>query len=280
MKLPRFAPLLMLIALAAQPPTVDDGGFRLRAAEEAWGRGDDAMATRLYGAAEERSYDPGLIAFNLGAIHYRKGEFRESDLEFQRALDDREAPTSRRARAFYNRGVCLIRLGGLIRLRTAIEHFNRCLAIVETDSDLERDAEHNLELAKLLWLEARAKSNSKPHPNERPPEEPPEAHPPTEKPGESTNPTGPSGAKTTDASQPGEIDPLTGMPKSEPGPGTKKTTGGRGNLPVNGEWSGWQPQDEAEAREYLKRLGARLVRDRRELIDLTAPPEQTHVKDW
>ena len=82
------------------------------------------------------------------------------------------------------------------------------------------------------------------------------------------------------SSQPGEIDPLTGMPKSEPGTGTKKTTGGRGNLPLNGEWSGWQPQDEAEAREYLKRLGARLVRDRRELIDLTAPPEQPHVKDW
>ena len=52
------------------------------------------------------------------------------------------------------------------------------------------------------------------------------------------------------------------------------------NLPVNADWAGWHPQDAAEARDYLKQLGARLAKDRRELLDSTAPPEQPHVKDW
>jgi hypothetical protein len=49
---------------------------------------------------------------------------------------------------------------------------------------------------------------------------------------------------------------------------------------VNADWAGWHPQDAGEARDYLKRLGARLAKDRRELLDSTAPPEQPHVKDW
>lgn len=280
MKLGRFAWLLPLLAFAAQPPASPDVDRRLRAAEEAWRRGDDAAAIQLYGTAEERSRDPGQIAFNLGAIHFRKGEFREAELQFQRALDDREAPAGRRARAFFNRGVCLLRQGGLTQYRAAIENFVRCSAIAESDAELERHAGHNLELAKLLWLEARAKSSVQPLPNERPPEEPPEAPRPPKP--EATDPKPPdaNGTNTTAEPKPGEIDPVIGKPKADGATGTKKTVGGKGNLPVNGEWAGWRPQDETEAREYLKSLGPRLAKDRRDLIDLSAPPEQPHVKNW
>ena len=72
----------------------------------------------------------------------------------------------------------MLRRGGLSQYRSAIESFERSLATPEVDPDLARDAEHNLELAKLLWLEARAKANAKTLPNELPPEQPPEAKPP------------------------------------------------------------------------------------------------------
>ncbi len=279
MKLPRFAPLLFLGALAAQPPASPDVDGRLRAAEDAWRRGDDAVATQLYAAAEERSRDPGAIAFNLGAIHFRHGEFRDAELQFERALDDREAPVERRARAYFNRGVCQIRRGGLTQYRAAIENFVRCSALVEPDGELERHAAHNLELAKLLWLEARAKSSAKPLPNERPPEEAPETPRPRVPETPEITPVE-TGSNATGDPKPGDIDPVTGKPKSEPATGTKKTIGGKGNLPVSGDWAGWRPQDEAEARAYLKGLGGRLAKDRRDLMDLTAPPEQPHVKDW
>ena len=276
----RYAPLLLLAGIAAQPPAPGIGDAPLRAAQDAWRRGDDAAAKQLYAAAEERSPDPGGIAFNLGAIHFRNKEYRDAELQFQRALDDRDAPAERRAKAFYNRGSCLIHLGGLKAYRAAVADFERCLNLSKDDPELSRDAEHNLELAKLLWLEARAKSKDKPLPNERPPEDPPEAPPKPERPDRTErNSQDPSGANSGDPNS-GDIDPVTGLPKADGATGTKKTVGGKGNLPVSGEWNGWRPENEAEAREYLKRLAARLAKDRRELIDQTAPPEQPHVKDW
>ena len=87
-------------------------------------------------------------------------------------------------------------------------------------------------------------------------------------------------SKRARLAHPFATDPLTGKPKGENATGTKKTVGGRGNLPVNAEWEGWQPQDAGEARDYLKQLAVRLAKDRRELLDTTAPPEQPHVKDY
>ena len=281
MTLRRFAPLILLLLSAAQPASTGDGESRLRAAQDAWQRGDDATAIKLYDAAEERSQDPGLIAFNLGAIHFRKSEFRDAELQFNRALDDRDAPAPRRVRSLYNRGVCLLRRGGLTQFRMAIESFERCLASTALAPDLAADAEHNLELAKLLWLEARAKSNVKPLPNERLPEEPPPDLQPRPEPPDRLGEQAPDFADANPGSpKSGEIDPLTGQPKTDGATATKKTTGGKGRLPVTGDWAGWQPQNEAEARDYLKVLGLRLAKDRRDLLDMTAPPEQPHVKDW
>ncbi len=281
MKLRRYLSLWFLMALAAQPPAPADGDTPLRAAQDAWRRGDDGTAGKLYEAAGERSQDPGLIAFNLGAIRFRQGEFREAEIEFRRALDDRDAPAERRARAHYNRGVCLLRLGGLARFRTAIECFERGLGAADGEPSLSADAEHNLELAKLLWLEARAKSAAKPRPNETPPDETPQEPSRPDKPGASDgNPPDERGTDPTATPRPGDIDPVSGKPRPGQATATKKTVGGRGNLPVTADWAGWQPQNEAEAHDYLKGLAARLSRDRRELLDLTAPPEQPHVKDW
>ena len=157
--------------------------------------------------------------------------------------------------------------------------FERCLVAARGDSDLARDAEHNSELAKLLWLEARAKMSAPPKPNEVPPEAPPEPKPPRPEPTMPVTPE-PVGTDPNGIPKPRTIDPQTGKPKGADATGTDKTVGGRGNLPVNAEWAGWHPQDAAEARDYLLQLGARLAKDRRDLLDSTAPPEQPHVKDW
>jgi len=267
------------VAVAAQPPAADDVDARLRAAQTAVLKGDNAEAGKLYEGAGERSRDPGLIAFNLGAIHFRKGEFRDAELQFNCALDDAEAPPARRTRALYNRAVCLLRRGGLPQYRSAIEGFERCLGSELLDPDLARDAEHNLELAKLLWLEARAKVSAPPKPNEVPPGTTPEPKPPKPDP-MTPKPPEQVGTEPNGAPKPSAIDPATGKPKGENATGTNKTVGGRGNLPVNAEWAGWRPHDAVEARDYLRQLGARLAKDRRELLDSTAPPEQPHVKDW
>jgi tetratricopeptide (TPR) repeat protein len=199
--------LLGLAVLAAQPPAADDVDARLRAAQAALLKGDDAEAGRLYEGTTERSRDPGLIAFNLATIHFRKGEFREAELQFNCALEDAEAPPARRARALYNRAVSQLRRGGLPQYRSAIEGFERCLVSDGIDPDLARDAEHNLELAKLLWLESRAKVSAPPKPNEVLPDQTPEPKPPKPQAG-TEKPADPGGTDPNGRPKPGVIDPL------------------------------------------------------------------------
>ena len=238
-----------------------------------------ALAEAQYTAAEELTADPGLVAFNKGATGFRRGDWIAAEAHFTRCLDDRACPADRRAKALYNRGVCLVRRGGLTELRAAIVSFEWCLASPAADAALTADARHNLEIAKLLWNEARARASKKPTPND-PPENPPDPPQPdpkppdqgtgNEQPGQDTNPQSPT-----------DIDQQTGLPRQ--GANAKKTerkTPGKGTLPVNVGGAELPPRTPDEVREFLKKEAVRLAKDRRSVAELVAPPERPNVKDW
>src|SRR2546422_531830 len=62
--------------------------------------------------------------------------------------------------------------------RVAILCFEGCLDAGLGDAKLTDDAKHNLELAKLLWAQARVKDAAPDRPNDPPPEEAPDRPPP------------------------------------------------------------------------------------------------------
>lgn len=276
MRFVAIAPILAACAVAANSVTERAAEDAIRAGNVAAGRGDFAAAEAHYAAAAERTVDPGLVAFNRAAVSYRRGEWRDAEAGFTRALDDRACPPDRRAKAWYNRGVCLIRRGGLAELRVAIDCFESCLVSPVAGAALTADARHNLELAKVLWLEARAKEQKTPLPND-PPDFPPETDP--------TPPQqGPGGDDSGDQHQPQsppEIDPRTGLPKD--GATAQKTdrrTPGAGTLPVNVGGAALPPRTPEEVRNYLKGVADRLAKERRSVAELVAPPERPRVKDW
>ena len=81
--------------------------------------------------------------------------------------------------------------------RSAIACLERCLDSTATDAPLRASPAYNLELAKLLWNEARKKEKKPDNPNQDFPPEDPRSEPP---------PDGPSG-----------FDPRTGAPESGDG---------------------------------------------------------------
>lgn len=265
--------------LAANPPSDRTAVARIRAGNAAVERGDLAAAAAHLAAAEELASDPGLVAFNKGAVSVRKGDWREAEANFTRTLDDRDCPPERRAKALYNRGVCLIHRGGLHEFRAAIDSFERCLASPAADAALTADARHNLEIAKLLWNEARAREKTRPTPND-PPEAPPEP-PPHPDPRQDMGPgSEQSGNDTTQ--NPSGIDKTTGQPNGgqPPRPTDRKTPGtGTQNVIVNGDQL--PPRTPYEVKEFLtKTVAERLAKDRRSVAELVAPPERPNVKDW
>lgn len=269
---------VLTFALAAAPPPSESPEELIRLGNAAYLRGDLDAADRLYQAAAERTTDPGLVAFNRAAVAVRRGEVREAELDYLRALDDRAAPPDRRAKALYNRGVCLLARGGSAGVyRSAIACFEQSLDLFATGDPLAADARHNLELAKLLWGKARASERTPPKPSDLPPDVP---EPPPPKPEEGTGeepgsePAGPGG-------QPG----VRTEPAHAPSPGgkpheTHRQAPGAGNLPVVLDADRPQPLSPEDTRAILQRVAERLERDRKATDRLLAGPERPDVKDW
>ena len=64
------------LAVAADPPDPRPPEELIRLGNEAYLRGDLDAAERHYGAAAERTTDPGLVAFNRAAVAVQNGEMR------------------------------------------------------------------------------------------------------------------------------------------------------------------------------------------------------------
>lgn len=252
----------------------------LRAADEAFARGDWEAAESFYAQAEERSPDPGLVSFNKGAALYRRGDFRRAELCFRRALGDAAIPAERRGRAMYNLGNCLVRQAGdtdVKTLQAAIECYE--LALRESpDEGVRTDAGHNLEVAKLLWAKARARRP----PGEKDPDwedrRDPRRPPPDPKspdPGSESTGEGPKNIETGAKLDVGKgKDP--GLVQKE----VEKAAPGAGNLPVlpdTGEVETLAPED---ARAVLEKAAERLQRERRKLREEAAQGDRPRPKDW
>jgi hypothetical protein len=268
---------LALVLLSAAPPQSPES--LQRDADAAAGRGDVVAAERLYAAAAERTDDPGLVAFNRGTVAFARGEYREAELHFYRCLDDAAISMDRKAKALFNRGVCLVKRGTSAKdFRVAVNCFEGCLDAGPADAKLTDDAKHNLELAKLLWAQARVKDAAPDRPNDPPPEEKPDRPPPRPDPGPTDS--GPDPNSSPDAAGP--------MARAIPQPGpadgaatpTDQKAPGAGTLPVISDGDAVQKLSPEDTETYLARIGRRLEKDRRDTARLVAGPDRKGVRDW
>jgi tetratricopeptide (TPR) repeat protein len=267
---------LTAILIAATPP-VDPEGC-VRQANAAFERGEFDLALKLYGQAEERITNPGLVAFNKAAALYRTGEFRDAEVHYRRSLE--EATGARRATMLFDLGNCLLmqsKGADAKLLRQAVDCYALCLREPETPEPLRADARYNLELAKQLWVKARqARPNKEQGPDD---------------PDEKKNKPEP---KTPDEKTPGGVEPTPGQ---KPEPGTKAEpvdkndprqpipvdamqAPGSGNLPPvpdKDELTKMLPEDAAR---HLKRATERVLNERtKHRKDMAAKPSKV-IDDW
>ena len=269
-------PFSFCIAAASHPSVTSDD--LVRRGNAAYARGDSEAAEPLYAAAAERTADPGLVAFNRAAVLFARGEFRDAESHYLRALADADIPAERRKKALFNRGVCLLKRGGPSAVyRSAVAMFEGCLDTTPVDPALDADARHNLEVAKVLWGQARALEAIPPKAND------PIADDLLPPPLPGSEPTGPDGGD-----DPGVSAGPRGTPETAPGPGSKDrpaepadgSAPGSGNLPVVPDAEVVVPLSPEDTRALLMRAAARLEKDRQATTRLLAGPERPHVRDW
>jgi tetratricopeptide (TPR) repeat protein len=255
----------------------------VRRANAAFRAGDAEAADSLYAAAEERAADPGLVAFNRAAVLFERGQFRDAERHYDRVLADVACPPERSAKAWYNRGTCLLKRGGSMGVyRSSVACFENTLDSPAADEPLKADARHNLELAKLLWLEEAKKEQKKdpPSPNDNtPPEEQHRPQPePQQQPGtQEMNPGRENTAGT--APKPGS-QAVQQADGSKPSPTEQNVAGNNPNLPVPKDEGDVQPLSPDDARAYLKETSKRRKRELRALLETLYGPDRVDVRDW
>jgi hypothetical protein len=272
---------LCLLAPAASP--TDSPDDLIRRANAAFLAGDRAAAADLYAAAEELTADPGLVSFNRAAVAFHNGDFRGAELHYTRVLEDAACPPERAARAWYNRGTCLLRRGGGTSVyRSAIACFEHCLDSSAADDPLKADARYNLELAKTLWNDARKNDKRPDRPNENPPPEDQDAPPPStspagteQQPGTSEDGAGTGGQQATQpVVQPNQV----GNPKAQPD-GPETPVPGSGAPPLLDQ-STPQKLDPEDTRRHLRDTDARLREERLNLLRAIRREPKPGARDW
>jgi len=161
-----FAVLAIGLASAAPVAGPDD---LVRQGNAAYARKDYEAAVQFYGAAGERSTDPGLVALDEAAALYQLGRYPLAEQHYRFCLQD--ATGARRVRALYGLGNCLVqgaRARDTAALREAVRCYEACLRLADLDPELAGDIRYNLEVAKLLRTKALSSSGD-PHPDEQDP---------------------------------------------------------------------------------------------------------------
>jgi hypothetical protein len=267
------------VALAAGPPPEE----LVRRANAAVLAGDPTTADPLYAAAAERTADPGLVAYNTAAVRAAQGRFFDAEVLYARALDDRACPPPRAARAWFNRGVCLLKRGGDAAVyRSAVACLERCRESPGADDPLKADARRLIELAKLLWAEAARKAPRPESPNAPTPEDANEPPPPQQGAADSDPQPDPSGKQ-------GPTNPADAKQSKPAGVQPTQGPGGKSDQPAPGVGPQLQPlsnDDTArplspdETRAYLRQTEERLRKERQGLLRAVAGPDRPGVKDW
>jgi Ca-activated chloride channel homolog len=263
---------LVLMALAGAAPQVEN---LLRQGNEAFHNKDYAAALKYYEQAEDIAADPGLVAFNKGATLIRLGRIREAELCYLRCLQDREILPERRLRSLYDLGTALLQRGADTKdagaLHRAVDCFELCFKEATGDQAFLGDVEHNLELARILWVKVRAETKAPDDSSLNPKEfSDPRQRLMHQGAGDDFG----SGHKDLsggagERGQPGEKD-AAGIDKDMPGAGTVET------LPDTDQL---QPLDPADARELLAREIRRIEREQAQGPG-RVQAVNSKVKDW
>lgn len=279
-----LVPFVLAVLTAGSPPA-DLPDDLIRRANAALRQGDPTTADQLYAAAAELATDPGLVAFNQGAAAFARGDFREAEVLYARALADAECPPERAARAWFNRGTALLRRGGTAAVyRSAVACFERCLESPAADAPLRADARFNLELAKLLWDQARRAEGRRDGPNTPPPPEDPDRDPPpsTGRPPRPEPASGSPDPRSRPGDGPGILPPPGPDPSAPPLPsaGSRPAPGGTPHPPDLEDRATLQPLSPEDTRRHLRDIAARLRHDRRALLRTLYGPPQPGIFDW
>jgi tetratricopeptide (TPR) repeat protein len=271
--------LLPAAALVAAGPTSVPPDELVRRANEALGRKQFVEAMQLYGRAEERSTDPGLVAFDEGVALYQKGNYAEAEVRFRLARQD--ATDERQLFATYNLAASILQEPGdadPAKLAEAVRLLEDCLGDDRITDRLAADARHNLELAKMLWAQAKART---PPPEHKPPDEsddnpkpPPQQPRPAPQPGPgdtSANPSRGAGAERSQA---------TAEPGQEPTNADGQKAPGEGNLPVIPDRDELAPMSREEAEAHLHQAIDKVLREGRAYRQRTQKAPPAKVRDW
>ncbi len=251
----------------------------VRQGNAAFTRGDFTVAGACYTLAEERTLDPGLVAFNQAAMLYQQARFREAELHYRRCLED--AQGLRRTQARYGLGNCLVqqaRSRDVRRLREAINLYERCLAEGSTDGTLILDARHNLELARLLLLQAKAHKESNNPANE---DQGSETSRPEDKDADGRFGNEQAGSQALDA--PGRTERAADAardPNAAAAKANQQPSPGKGDLPPLPDEDELKSLPAEDTAEYLKQAATRIAKERRSYRERPVPPAPPNVKDW
>lgn len=257
--------LAVVLVSATQSPSVER---KLREGSDAFAREDFELALKLFEQAEEQASDPGLVAFNKAAVLYRLGRYREAELHYRRCLEDHGIPDDRNVRARFGLGNALFQQSTRKQqYESAIAAYRECMAATVSGSTLHADARFNLELARLLSLQAKADESSK-LPNDS-------SHDPK---------TGKSSDSPKDGSMGKDGSSSTGEPngKGDTGESGGKDKSGKvkaGPLTVLPDEAQLAPLSPAETEAHLEQLTERILRERRG-YRRHAQAAPANVKDW
>jgi hypothetical protein len=283
---------LCCLLIAAAAPSEWGAEDLIRRANASFGRNDLSEAEQFYLAAEVLTADPGLVAFNRATVLFHRAQtthpelYAEAARQFYLALNDAACPPDRAARAWYNRGTCLIRQPGATTAvyRSAIACLERCVDSPVADAPLRANAAYNLKLAKLLWNEARKKERSEDNPNQDIPPEDPRSEQPPDSPAGFDRQTGNQdpGEGNAGAEMPKVVAqhaPAFGM-KATPAPGQAPAPGAAGQkLPLE-DLRDIRSLSPEETRDRLRRTGERLRRDQQIMRMTLYGAERTGLHDW
>jgi Ca-activated chloride channel family protein len=266
----------VLIPLLLGAVSVREVEDLIRRGNAEFGQENFAAAVDWYNRAEDSAPDPGLVACNEAAALYHLGRYREAELHYRYARQ--EATGVRLARLLYSLGNCIVQQAqdrDAPRLREAMGFYELCMQQKAADAALIANARYNLELARLLWLKAKAARRS----------------------GEPNNPDqGNEDEQARDLDDAGlrgdSMRSLDGRGRSQPLAGVRPDRGstpndtdqppppGKGNLPTLPDTDDLSPLTPEDAAEHLKQAAARILRERQEHVRVMTPTIPSNVKDW
>jgi tetratricopeptide (TPR) repeat protein len=269
---------MALLLVSAETPGPDRTAPRspaddlVQRGNTAFANEDYAAALKYYEQAEERIADPGLVAFNKAAALYRLERYREAELHYLRCLEDQKAASLRKARAFYDLGNALVKQAqadDTAILERALASYRDCLRLAADDPELKTNARHNLELASLLWLRARAAPKRSPDSPDRPDEQ---------RPNSEANAEDQGGLNKGRFGEPGDkgTEKVGAEPGDQDGKKKQASAGKLLNLPDQDELVPLPPED---ALAFLDQAATRIRREHGDYRRLAVPPSDK-VRDW